>query len=143
MAGTSTYTTLSSCTNVVATTRHAMTRIFSALVLIAVASMASGSVLAPDGVEHGCPAEVTRFVCVKCTETGKISSGGLFLNQAAVHSRAFGRSTSRLVLETSRQGAGTLRDRYSRSDISHQVQRDLNRNKIDVQKQNGSDVLYH
>jgi hypothetical protein len=46
--------------------------------------MASGAVPAPDGVEHGCPAGVTRFVYVKCSETGKLSRRGLFLNRAAV-----------------------------------------------------------
>jgi len=29
---------------------------------------------------------VTRFVCVNCTKTGKLSSRGLFLNRAAVRS---------------------------------------------------------
>ena len=62
-----------------------MTWSVSTLLLIAVAIMASrASVPAggPGATGLGCRA--TRFVCAKCTETGQLSSRGLFLSRAAV-----------------------------------------------------------
>ncbi len=66
--------------------QHAMTSIISILELVAVASMASVSARAAAAapVDHGCAARVTSFVCVKCMETGQLSSQGLFFNQAVV-----------------------------------------------------------
>jgi hypothetical protein len=59
---------------------------------VAVAFMASGGSAAParaaaaavdsDGGPGACG--VTRFICVKCTQTGQLSSKGLFLNRASV-----------------------------------------------------------
>jgi hypothetical protein len=60
------------------------------LLLSAVALMASrASVPAGPDSEHGRAATRTltlaRFVCAKCSETGQLSSRGLFLSRAAVH----------------------------------------------------------
>jgi hypothetical protein len=64
--------------------RHAMTSTVYTLVLLALASMASGGSAgaAGDGIPGACG--VTRFICVKCTQTGHLSSQGLFLNRASV-----------------------------------------------------------
>ena len=59
------------------------------LLLTAVALMASqASVQASPDSEQGRAAAtrtLTRFVCAKCSETGQLSSRGLFLSRAAVH----------------------------------------------------------
>ena len=60
------------------------------LLLTAVALMASrASVPAGPDSELGRAAtrtlRLTRFVCAKCSETGQLSSRGLFLSRAAVH----------------------------------------------------------
>jgi hypothetical protein len=54
------------------------------LVLVAVAIMASGGSSAPVLPGLGCAGGLTRFVCVKCTETCRLSSCCLFLNLASV-----------------------------------------------------------
>ncbi len=36
------------------------------------------------GLAGGLCVTVTRFICVKCTETGQLSNQGLFLNRASV-----------------------------------------------------------
>ena len=60
--------------------RHAMTSTVWTLVLVAFAAiMASGA-----SAMSGGPGVVTRFICVKCTETGQLSSHRLFLNRASV-----------------------------------------------------------
>jgi len=52
------------------------------ILLLAAAVMASvPAVQCPDGLGR-----MTCFVCAHCTSTGKLSSHGLFLNRAAVHS---------------------------------------------------------
>jgi hypothetical protein len=58
------------------------------LLLVAAAIMASrASVPAGTVSEQGRAATrpLTRFVCAKCSETGQLSSRGLFLSRAAVH----------------------------------------------------------
>jgi hypothetical protein len=58
------------------------------LLLTAVTLMASpASVPAGPDSEQGRAATrtLTRFVCAKCSETGQLSSRGLFLSRAAVH----------------------------------------------------------
>jgi hypothetical protein len=62
-------------------TQYALTWCINTLLLTAVAIMAS--VLAA-GPAQGLGGRVTRFVCAKCTETGQLSSWGLFLSRAAV-----------------------------------------------------------
>jgi len=70
--------------------RHAMTSTVWTLVLLALAAiMASGArAAAMSGGPGVCGLAgglgVTRFICVKCTETGQLSSQGLFLNRASV-----------------------------------------------------------
>ena len=70
--------------------RHAMTSTVWTLVLLALAAiMASGArAAAMAGGPGVCGLAgglgVTRFICVKCTETGQLSSQGLFLNRASV-----------------------------------------------------------
>jgi hypothetical protein len=78
------------CTKSVA--RYSMTWSVCTLVLTAAAIMASRASVpvGPDSespVMHGRAATrpLTRFVCAKCSETGQLSSRGLFLNRAAVH----------------------------------------------------------
>ena len=64
-----------------------MTWSASTLLLITVAIMASRvSVPAagPAAPLAGIECRATRFVCSKCTETGQLSSRGLFLSRAAV-----------------------------------------------------------
>ena len=62
-----------------------MTWSVSTLLLIAVAIMASrASVPATGPAAPGLGCRATRFVCAKCTETGQLSSWGLFLSRAAV-----------------------------------------------------------
>ncbi len=70
--------------------RHAMTRTVWTVVLLALAAiMASGArAAAMSGGPGVCGLAggigVTRFIYVKCTETGQLSSQGLFLNRASV-----------------------------------------------------------
>jgi hypothetical protein len=70
--------------------RHAMTSTVWTLVLLALAAiMASGAqAAAMSGGPGVCGLAgglcVTRFICVKCTETGQLSSHSLFLNRASV-----------------------------------------------------------
>ena len=68
--------------------RHAMTSTVYTLLLLAVAIMASGGSAAPAraaaSAGAGLAGRVTRFICVKCTETGQLSSHWLFLNWASV-----------------------------------------------------------
>ena len=74
--------------------RHAMTSTVCTVVLVALAIMASGGSAASSSAAAGEPGPgrgrcgpgfgVTRFICVKCTETGQLSSHGLFLNRASV-----------------------------------------------------------
>jgi hypothetical protein len=69
-----------------------MTSTVCTVVLVALAIMASGGSAASSSAEAGGPGRggcgpglgVTRFICVKCTETGQLSSHGLFLNRASV-----------------------------------------------------------
>jgi hypothetical protein len=67
--------------------RHAMTRTVWTLVLLALAAiMANGArAAAMSGGPGVCGLAgglgVTRLICVKCTETGQLSSQGLFLNR--------------------------------------------------------------
>jgi hypothetical protein len=59
------------------------------LLLTAVALMASQATVqaSPDSEQGRAAATrtLTRFVCAKCSETGQLSSRGLFLSRAAVH----------------------------------------------------------
>ncbi len=63
-----------------------MTSMVCTLVLVAVAIMTSGGSSAPVRPGLGCAGGVTRFVCVKCTETSQLSSCSLYfrLNWASV-----------------------------------------------------------
>ena len=69
-----------------------MTSTVCTFVLVALAIMASGGSAASSSAAAGGPGRggcgpglgVTRFICVKCTETGQLSSHGLFLNRASV-----------------------------------------------------------
>ena len=63
-----------------------MTSTVCSLVLVAVAIMASGGSSVPVRPGLGCAGRVTRFVCVKCTETSQLSSSSLYLrlNQTSV-----------------------------------------------------------
>ncbi len=66
--------------------RHAMTHSMRTLLLAAVVFMlgqASPPTVGGDGQGQG--VQVTRFVCVHCTQTGHLSSHGLFLSRAAVN----------------------------------------------------------
>ena len=56
-----------------------MSCIIHTLLLVAVMASSAGPDAGPP-IQCG----VTRFVCVNCTKTGKLSSRGLFLNRAAV-----------------------------------------------------------
>ena len=56
-----------------------MSCIIRTLLLVAVMASSAGPDAGPP-IQCG----VTRFVCVNCTKTGKLSSRGLFLNRAAV-----------------------------------------------------------
>jgi hypothetical protein len=56
----------------------------STLLLTVVAIMASQASVLAAGLAQGLRCLATRFVCAKCTETGQLSSRGLFLSQAAV-----------------------------------------------------------
>ena len=58
---------------------HLITSTVCTLVLVAVAIMASGGSSAPVRPGLGCAGGVTRFVCVKCTETSQPSSSSLYL----------------------------------------------------------------
>ena len=64
--------------------RHAMTHAVRTLLLAAVVYMASQA-SPPTGGGKGPGVQVTRFVCVHCTQTGHLSSHGLFLSRAAVN----------------------------------------------------------
>ena len=59
--------------------RNAMSCILRTLLLVAVMASSAGPDAGPP-IQCG----VTRFVCVNCSKTGKLSSRGLFLNRAAV-----------------------------------------------------------
>ena len=62
-----------------------MTWSISTLLLIAVAIMASRATVPTSGESApGLGVRVPRFVCAKCSETGQLSSRGLFLSRAAV-----------------------------------------------------------
>ena len=63
-----------------------MTHAVRALLLAAVVFMASQASLPTVGGQGQGPAvQVTRFVCIHCTQTGHLSSHGLFLSRAAVN----------------------------------------------------------
>jgi hypothetical protein len=62
-----------------------MTWSVSTLLLVAVVIMASRvSVPGAGPAASGLRCRLTRFVCAKCTDTGQLSSRGLFLSRAAV-----------------------------------------------------------
>ena len=63
-----------------------MTWSVSTLLLIAVAAIMASRVSVPTAgpAAPGLGCRATRFVCAKCTETGQLSSRGLFLSQTAV-----------------------------------------------------------
>jgi hypothetical protein len=62
-----------------------MTWSVSTLLLVAVVIMASRvSVPGAGPAASGLGCRLTRFVCAKCTDTGQLSSRGLFLSRAAV-----------------------------------------------------------
>jgi hypothetical protein len=68
--------------------RHAMTHSVRTLLLAAVVFMASQAAprtVAGDSEGQGAGVQVTRYVCVHCTQTGHLSSRGLFLSRAAVN----------------------------------------------------------
>ncbi len=65
--------------------RYAMTWSLSTLLLTAVAIIASRASVPGAGLEQVLPVTLRRFVCTKCSETGQLSSRGLFLSRAAVH----------------------------------------------------------
>ncbi len=58
---------------------HLMTSMVCTLMLVAVATMASGGSSAPVCSGLCCTGRVTCFVCVKCTETSQLSSHSLHL----------------------------------------------------------------
>jgi hypothetical protein len=67
--------------------RYAMTWSLFTLLLTAVAIMASRVSVPARGAGpvQVLPVTLTRIVCAKCSETGQLSSRGLFLGRAAVH----------------------------------------------------------
>ena len=66
--------------------RNAMTgiRVIRNLLLVAVMASRAGPAAGPGAPAPTIHCGVTRFVCVNCTETGHLSSRGLFLNRAGV-----------------------------------------------------------
>ncbi len=67
--------------------RHAMTSTVWTRVLVALAATLASGASAMSGGPGVCGLSglgATRFICVKCTETGQLSSHGLFLNRASV-----------------------------------------------------------
>ena len=66
--------------------RNAMTgiRVIRNLLLVAVMASRAGPDAGPGAPAPTIHCGVTRFVCVNCTETGHLSSRGLFLNRAGV-----------------------------------------------------------
>ena len=66
--------------------RHTITHAVRTLLLAAVVYMASqASPPTVGGQGQGQEIQVTRFVCVHCTQTGHFAIHGLFLSRAAVN----------------------------------------------------------
>ncbi len=61
------------------------TLLIASVALMARSAQASGKLqVGASGPSAGLRLGVTRFVCAHCTATGKLSSGGLFINRASV-----------------------------------------------------------